>query len=294
MDLVVTTKTYPEQGETVIGESFFVNPGGKGANQAVAISKMGARVEMVGVVGQEFGRELISSLKDYKVSTKYVRKNKEISSGTAIIIVQNGDNRIILNPSANFDFKKADVDRALKSAKPGDILLTQIEIPIEIVEYALKKGKQLGMITFLNPAPAAKIADDVFQYIDYFLPNQIEAQLYTEIFPNDLSDAKKCAQKLLKKGVKNVLITLGDKGSYFLNANLEHHSLPYNVMTVDTTGAGDTYIGTFLTAIAEKRSIIEAMKIASLAASIMIQRLGAQKAIPHRKEIEKVLKEYEN
>jgi ribokinase len=294
MDLAVVTKVIPDEGETIIGDSFFANPGGKGANQAVAIAKMGANVEMVGAVGKEFGNDLINALNSYHVSTKFVKKYDNISSGTATIIVTNGENRIIINSAANSRISKQDIDLALLDAKEGDYLLCQLEVPLSVVEYALSQAKVKGMMTCLNPAPYLALPPSLFHQIDYLIPNQSETKLYTGIYPHDLAEAKQASLLLLEKGVKNVLITLGEKGSYFYNSKEEHFIPAYQVPAIDTTGAGDTYIGAFLTMLSEGKSIKEAMTLAGLAASITIQRLGAQKAIPYRHELEQRIHHYEN
>ncbi len=285
MDLVVVTKKMPRPGETLMGDSFFTNPGGKGANQAVTIAKMGNVVEMVGAVGHEFGEELIDTLKSYDVSTKYVRRHNDVSSGTATIIVTNGDNQIILHPASNFLITKNDIDEALASANVGDFLLCQLEIPVEIVEYAILQAKAKGMITFLNPAPSLKLNENIFGALDYFMPNQSETEFYTGLYPLNVEQAKKAAQKLITLGVKNVVITLGDGGAYYFDGKAEYYKSANTVATVDTTGAGDTYIGTFLTMIVEGKPVREAMEYANKAASITIQRMGAQQAIPYRKEL---------
>lgn len=285
MDLVVVTKVFPKDGETIMGESFFTNPGGKGANQAVTVAKMGLPVEMVGTVGKEFGDELLHTLHTYNISTKFVTNLPDINSGTATIIVSNGDNRIILNPAANYEITTVHIDAALNEAKPGDFLLCQLEIPPLLVEYALKKGKEKGLITFLNPAPAAPLHDHIFPFVDYFMPNQTESEFYTGIYPTNAASAIEVVNALLLKGTKNVLVTLGDEGAYFGNNIDGHFEKALRVPTLDTTGAGDTYIGTFLTMVAEKKAIATAMRLATLAASITVQRMGAQIAIPYRHEL---------
>lgn len=286
MDLVVVTKNFPKKGETVTGQSFFTNAGGKGANQAVAISKMGSNVELVGAVGKEFGEELIQTLNHYNVSTRFVKRLDNVSSGTATILISNGDNRIILNPAANYAITEEDIDRALIDAKEGDYLLCQLEIPASIVTYAFKKAKQIGMVTFLNPAPAIELSETIFQTCDYLIPNQTEAEFYTDIYPHSVEDARMAALTFLSKGVKNVILTLGDKGAYFYNGTIEHFQPIKALEAVDTTAAGDSYIGAVITYLSERRSIKEAMEVANRAASLTIQRLGAQQAIPYRNELE--------
>lgn len=286
MDLVVVTKTFPKKGETITGQSFFTNPGGKGANQAVTIAKMGSEVEMVGAVGHDFGIDLINALRKYNVSTKHVKHLDGVSSGTATIIVSQDDNRIILNPAANYSLKVEDIAMALEDAHEGDYLLCQLEVPLEIVDFALKVAKTKKMVTFLNPAPSVDLPQSMFECCDFFIPNQTESEHYTGIYPHNMDESKIAATKLLEKGVKNVLITLGEKGAYFFNGRDEHFRAAHEVEALDTTGAGDTYIGTFLTILSENQNVVDAMDYASRAASITIQRMGAQQAIPYRHEID--------
>jgi ribokinase len=294
MDLVVVANSFPKKGETTMGNDFFTNPGGKGANQAVALAKMGADVEMVGAVGQEFGDELLKTLKKYNVSTTYVKNHKNVSSGIATIIVADGDNRIIVNAGSNALISKEDVDKALHKASAGDFMLCQLEIPLPIVEYALVQAKAKGMVTFLNPAPYASLTAAIFTNADYFLPNQSETLLYTDIYPSNVEEARKAAQKITELGIKNVLITLGENGAYFYNKEKEYYVPAYETKALDTTGAGDTYVGTFLSMLAEQKEISDAMDCASLASSITVQRLGAQQAIPYRAELEKLRRQHAN
>lgn len=286
MDLVVVTDDVPKSGETITGRSFFTNPGGKGANQAVAIAKMGGCVEMVGVLGNEFRNELLDALLPLNVSTNFIRHNQHINTGTATIIVSNGDNRIIINPGANYSINEQDVDAALANAQKGDYLVCQLEIPVEIVEYALRQAKVKGMITFLNPAPANRLNEKMFNFVDYIIPNQTEAEFYTGFYPHNNETALHVANKFMEFGVGNVLITMGEKGAFFANKNENHYKAGYQVVALDTTGAGDTYIGTFVTMLAEGKGIEASMGFANLAASITVQRFGAQKSIPFRKELE--------
>lgn len=202
MDLVIKAPFMPENGMTIGGEGFMTNPGGKGANQAAAIGKLGGNVRMVGCVGEAFGAELKGALDGYGVNTEYVKSVGGVSSGIAVIIVVDGDNRIILDAGANAKVSESLVDEALKEAEAGDYLVSQLEIDLSIVEYALKKAKEKGMVTLLNPAPAAKLSEGILANSDYFIPNQSEAEFYTGIYPEDEASAKKCAEKLSEQGVK--------------------------------------------------------------------------------------------
>ena len=196
MDLVIRAPRVPEAGETLSGEGFMTNPGGKGANQAVAVAKAGGEAYMVGCVGREFGKELSDALTQYGVHTDYVRAEEDVSSGIAVIVVADGDNRIILDAGSNARADEALVDRALATAQAGDYLLLQLEIPLSTVGYALKRAKERGMITVLNPAPAAKLGKAALACCDWFTPNQTEAQFYTGIFPSDEESIRACAEKL--------------------------------------------------------------------------------------------------
>lgn len=285
MDLVVGAPFMPRGGMTIQGSGFMTNPGGKGANQAVAVSKLGGDCYMVGCVGKEFGDELLDALKSYGVHTEHVQKLNGISSGIAVIIVVDGDNRIILDRGANGCLTEALIDKAFESAEAGDFLVTQLEVEQSIVEYSLKRAKELGMNTVLNPAPAAKLSEAVLSRCDYFIPNQTEAEFYTGVYPEDEDSIKRCAGKLREQGVKNVLITLGGEGSVFVGENELVRVQACKVKVIDTTAAGDTYLGAFVTRLSEGGSVEDAMRLASAASAITVTRRGAQQSIPLRNEI---------
>ncbi|MEG1711305.1 MAG: ribokinase, partial [Clostridia bacterium] len=216
MDLVIRTARMVEEGETISGNEFMTNAGGKGANQAVAVAKMGGRVHMVGNVGKlAFSQELIESLKKYGVNVDFVQSVEEISSGIAMIIVTENDNRIIIDSGANYTLTKADVDKALERAQEGDYLLTQMEILTEITEYALEMGKAKGMVTIFNPAPYKEISENAFKGLEYIIPNQKECEALTGIYPIDEISFKKASFILREKGVKKVIVTMGKKGSMY-------------------------------------------------------------------------------
>ena len=286
MDLVIKAPYMPENGVTMHGEGFMTNPGGKGANQAAAIGKLGGEVYMVGCVGDAFGDELKTTLCKYGVHTRYVDKLSGISSGIAVILVVDGDNRIILDAGANGKVDLALIDKALSSADRGDYLVTQLEIEQNVVEYALKIAKEKGMTTILNPAPAAKVSEGILANCDFFIPNQSEAEFYTGIYPKDEASAQKCAEVLAGFGVKNVVITLGAEGSASVCGGVYEKVDSFPAKAIDTTAAGDTYVGALVTKLAEGASMKEAMIFASKASSITVTRRGAQQSIPYRNEVD--------
>ena len=285
MDLVIKAPYMPENGVTISGEGFMTNPGGKGANQATAVGKLGGNAYMIGCVGDAFGEQLISTLNGYNVHTDYVEKLNNVSSGIAVIVVVDGDNRIILDSGANGLVNKSLIDRALASAKAGDYLICQLEIGLAMVEYALSKGREKGMITVLNPAPAKRLTDVIISNSDYFIPNQSEAEFYTGIYPKDEATARQCAEILAEKGVQHVLITMGKEGSVCVSNGKFMKVDSFKVNAIDTTAAGDTFVGAFITALSEGKDIKNAMTFANKASSITVTRSGAQQSIPTRDEI---------
>lgn len=290
MDLTIRAPHAPKKGETLIGEGFLVTPGGKGANQAVACAKLGAKTLMVGCVGNEFGDELLKSLQNCGTDVRFVERRQDVSSGIAMIIVSEGDNRIIIDSGANAKADNALIDRALEVAEAGDYLVVQLEIGLDTVCYALAQAKAKGMVTLLNPAPAAELPKSVFGNCDYFLPNQSETQFYTGIYPDNEENAKRAAAKLKESGVKNVIITMGEQGSVLISENKYIKTNAVKAHAVDTTAAGDTYVGAFVTKLAEGAKEEEAMRFANAAAAVTVTRRGAQTAIPTREEAEAMLK----
>lgn len=285
MDLVVETDIVPESGVTVTGEGFMTNPGGKGANQAVAVSKSGGDVQMIACVGDQFGEELIETLKSYNVGVEKVQRKTEVSSGVAVVILSGGDNRIILNKGSNAFVDAKTVEYGLKDVKSGDYVIAQLEIPVKSVVRAMQIGKSKNLVTVLNPAPAAELPKEVWQYVDYFIPNQSETEFYTGIYPSDLEQARRAAQSLFRKGVKNVVITMGCFGAAAFTECKTVHVPACKVEAVDTTAAGDTFVGALVTMLSEGKTLEEAMTYANKAAAITVSRIGAQQSIPYRSEV---------
>ena len=287
MDLVIHAPFMPEHGMTIHGSDFMTNPGGKGANQAVAVAKLGGNSYMVGAVGAAFGSELKGALHQYGVNTDFVREYDHISSGIAMILVVDGDNRIILDAGANRLVDKELIDRAFACAAEGDYLICQLEIPQELVRYALQKAKELKMTTIFNPAPAARLIDGIMENVDIFITNQSETEFYTGIYPADEKTQIEAAGKLQKLGCSTVLITLGAQGSCVISNDQYDQVDGYPAHAIDTTAAGDTYIGAFAAKLSEGGSLHEAMDRASKASAITVTRRGAQQAIPYKSEIDR-------
>lgn len=274
-DLVINTPYIPQQGETLMGSGFFTAHGGKGANQAVAASRSEASVLMCGAVGDdEFGRLAKQSLVDEGIDCKYVKTIDNCSSGVAVIIVNDGDNRIILDPGANYSVSKEDVDAFLNNSESGDIFLTQLELPIDVVSYALKRAKEKGLYVVLNPAPCHKEIVSSLKYVDLLIPNETE-----------------CAQlggiDKLKRDDLTIIVTLGSKGYRIINRSMDETYPCLKVKAIDTTAAGDTFIGALLAMLLEGTSLVDAAKYASKAASIACTRKGAQPSIPYKRELRK-------
>lgn len=286
MDLVIEAPYMPGKGETLTGGGFMRNPGGKGANQAVAVSKLGGDARMVGGVGDAFGRELVDALSGYGVNVDGVREYAGASSGVAVIVIADGDNRIILDPGSNKLLDEKLVDDALSDACAGDYLVCQLEIDQKIVKHALSAAKAKGMTTFLNPAPAAKLLDGILCNADWFIPNQTEAEFYTGVRPDTEAEQIEAIRRLCGLGVKNVVLTLGENGSATVSNGEYIHVDACKADVVDTTGAGDTFIGAFTVALSEGKPVAEAMRFASRAASLAVTKRGAQQAVPYRSELD--------
>lgn len=286
MDLVTVCERAPKGGETLFGKEFFQVPGGKGANQAVAIGKLGTQVTMLGKIGDDsFGKDLVASMKNSGVNTEYI-ENSASSTGIAKIIVEaNGQNRILVVSGANMDVDRAYIDRHIDVINDSDILVTQLEIPIDTVEYVLKKAKEAGKITILNPAPAAQLNDEIIKNSDIIIPNESELGIITGMPANTLNEIEAAAQKLLNMGVKELIVTLGSQGSLHLNKKGSTIHSAYKVNAVDTTAAGDSFIGGLVKNIQDD-NLDEAIEFATKVSAITVTRKGAQISIPTIEEVE--------
>lgn len=290
-DMVVKATKLPLPGETVLGGTFFMNAGGKGANQAVAAARLGGDVTLVTKVGNDiFGKQTIEGLQKENINTGYVFVDEAAPSGTALIMVnEEGENCIVVAPGANANLLPADIS-TVKDITEAAIILMQLEIPMKTIVAIAKNAKVNHQKIIINPAPAQKLDDDLLDGLFLITPNETEASLLTGITVIDEETASQASKIFLDKGVKNVIITLGKEGAYFENNNV-HYKIPApTVKALDTTAAGDTFSGAIAVALTEKPDMStigweNAIKFAIAAASISVTRLGAQASVPYRKEI---------
>ncbi len=287
MDLVATGKRIPVVGETVLGETFKQVPGGKGANQAAAMGRLHGDVAMIGKVGEDaFGEALIQALAEAKVETKDVTK-APTSTGIALITVQaDGDNAIVVVPGANAELKPADIDAAKATIEESEIVITQLETPMDTVTYALKLAKKLGKVTILNPAPAVRLKDELIQNVDYLTPNETELAILSGMPTESQEELEAAAKAMMNKGVKVLIVTLGSKGCLVIDENGTRQFSAFKVKAVDTTAAGDSFNGGVAVALAEGKSLEEAIGFATKVGALTVQKAGAQSSLPTREEVD--------
>ncbi|MEP7374318.1 MAG: ribokinase [Chitinophagaceae bacterium] len=286
-DMVVKSKKLPLPGETILGGTFFMNAGGKGANQAVAAARLGGNVTLVTKVGNDiFGKQTIEGLKKENINTDYVFVDEETPSGTALIMVnEEGENCIVVAPGANAKLLPGDIGQ-IRSIADAEIILMQLEIPMETIEAVAKLVKMNQQKLIINPAPAQPLSDELLNGLFLLTPNETEAFLLTGIKVDNETTASEAANIFLSKGVQNVIITLGKQGAYFQNNNIELKVDAPLVQAMDTTAAGDTFSGALTVAIMEKMEWKDAIQFAVRAASISVTRMGAQASVPYRNEID--------
>lgn len=286
MDIVVETERYPQVGETLLGDKIRFIPGGKGANQAVAASRLGADTAMIGAVGDDaFGQELLSALRSDGVDVSGVNCISDMTTGVASIYVAEGDNSIIVVPGANFQVTPEDIDKHEDKLKQADIVLLQLEIPVETVVYAARKAKELGKTVVLNPAPAQPLPEDIFNHIDYITPNRSELGRYTGM-DTEGEELEQAMRRLKEMGARHVVTTLGASGSAYLNEEGDMRTIEgYRVSSVDSTGAGDCYNAGLAVAITKGQSLKEAVDYAGLVSALAVTKFGAQAGMPTEAEV---------
>ena len=289
VDLTTFTNQFPKPGETIFGEKFDLGFGGKGANQAVAARLCGAEVFMVARVGSDlFGPATIENFRKQGIDATHVKQVDGLSSGVAPIFVEpSGQNRILVVKGANDALKPADVDAAADVLKSVDCIVLQFEIPIETVYYTVGFARKHGIRCIVNPAPAQPIDMAALKDLDYFVPNEHEAETISGIPVKTAEDAKVCAAKLVSGGVKRVIITLGANGSLIASREGAEHVPPFAVKTIDSTGAGDAFIGSFAVFLGEGMPEKEALRRANLYAGLSTTGVGTQKSFYQRASFEK-------
>lgn len=287
-DMVINMDRLPLPGETLLGGRFFMNSGGKGANQAVAAARLGGKITFIAKVGNDpFGIRSIDQYKAEGIGTKHVLIDKEHPSGVALILVDaHGENSIAVASGANANLTPQDVDEARAVIEEGDIVLMQLETPIETVERAALIGKQMGKKVILNPAPAQSLSSSLLGCLYMLIANETEAEFISGIQIVDMDSVARAADIICSKGVENVVITLGSKGAFVKERGAYHQVPALKVKAVDATAAGDTFCGAICVALAEGKSITEAVEFANRAAAVTVTRMGAQSSLPYRREVE--------
>jgi ribokinase len=284
IDLTTFADRFPKPGETIFGNKFDLGFGGKGANQAVAARLCGAEVFMVARVGSDlFGPATIENFRKQGIDPTHVKQIEGLSSGVAPIFVEpNGQNRILVVKGANDALKPADVDAAAETLKSADCIVLQFEIPVETVYYTIEFARKHGIRCILNPAPAQPVDLNALKDLDYFVPNESEAETITGGPVKNVEDARKCAEKLVAGGIRRVIITLGANGSLLASSDGSEHVPPFAVNAIDSTGAGDAFIGSFAVFLGEGVPEKEAVRRANLYAGLSTTGVGTQKSFYDR------------
>jgi len=286
-DMVIKTEKLPVPGETILGGTFLMNPGGKGANQAVAAARLGGKVTFITKRGNDlFGNQAVGLLMREGIDTQYIVKDTELPSGVALITVDSaGENSIVVAPGSNGNLLSEDIPVVIFEESKYEILLLQLEIPIETVEFSAVTASEHGIKVILNPAPACKLPDNLLKHTWLITPNETEAEALTGVKINNIISAESAAVSLQERGVKNVIITLGEAGAFVKSDNYSGIVPGVKVIPVDTTAAGDVFNGALAVAISEGKELNEAVLFANIAASISVTRMGAQASAPYRNEI---------
>ena len=288
MDLVVSVPRHPRPGETLLGGAFHTFPGGKGANQAVAAARLGAPVRMIGRLGADkFGDALLATLQDDGVDTRWVQQDAQAASGVALITVSaDGQNTIVVAAGANGRLSTADVQAAEDAFADAVVVVLQLEIPLPAVEAAARLGRKHGAAVVLNPAPAQPLSAELLALADYLVPNQSELELLS-----GEPDLERGIRVLLERSVRNLVVTLGERGARWVSAAGSVEVPAFAVRAVDTVAAGDAFVGAFAAALAEGRPVQDALLRGNAAGALAVTRAGAQPSLPARVELDDFLRE---
>ncbi len=292
MDLVVRAPRIPKPGETIIGaDDLHMIPGGKGANQAYASAMLGAEVSMVGRVGDDmFGEQLITSLKKAGVDTHNITRDSDAPTGIAMIVVEEGgQNSIVVSSGANWRISPMDVLRAETVIRSANLILLQVEIPLPAVIKAAQFAKDHGVKVVLNPAPAQQLPAELLSLTDILIPNETEAAMLSGCDVGTDDGIRQAAARLCQSGVKTIIMTRGSRGASMITENEIVHFPAFSVEPVDTTAAGDAFVGSFAVALAEGRSITEAVRYGNAAGALSTTKSGAQPSMPGRDDLDKIL-----
>jgi len=287
MDFVVSVKNFPHPGETLFGRSFGMFPGGKGANQAVCCAKLGVATHFIGRIGTDIlGEKLAASMQRDGVQLDSLIRDEGSSTGIALITVdRTGQNEIVVVSGGNMRLTPDDIESKQDLFATARVLLVQLETPRETVIRAVSLAKQHNLLTILNPAPACKLPGSLLRMVDYLTPNETEAEILTGIKVKDTSSAERAGRKLLTKGVKHVIVTLGRRGSLLLAPGTAKYFPAPRVKAVDATAAGDAFSGALAVSLAEGSVVEEAIPFATTVAALSVTRMGAQSSLPTREEV---------
>jgi ribokinase len=282
-DISFSGSKIPSVGETILGNNYNIGPGGKGCNQAIAISRLGGKVNFISKIGKDaYGQLAIETLRQNKIDISTITESCDHQTGVAGIMVdeKTGKNAINVITGAPSTFTVTEINKDIDKIKNSKIFLTQLEVPKDVILYSLKTARENKVLTILNPAPASEISKEFFDYIDYFTPNETEAEFYTGIKINNKADAKVASIKLLNLGLKKVIITLGEKGLFYSDGIEDIYLKAMSVKSIDTTGAGDAFNGGLAFALSENKSIKNALNLANQVAGLSTTKLGAGNSMP--------------
>jgi ribokinase len=292
-DLAFRTPQLPNWGQTIMGSEFRLGPGGKGSNQAVAAARLGAKVSFISKLGRDpFGDLARDTYKKEGIDTRYLFESDHATGAASIVVHETkGENAIVVVPGACFQMNAVEVDRTRPLIEQSSVFMTQLELPMPVVERGLELAHGSGVRTILNPAPAFDLPRSIYPLCDYFTPNESEAAMLAGIPVTDIASAERAADEFLRRGVRNVVITLGAEGAFVKGSGVAQHVRAFNAgPVVETTGAGDAFNGGFAVALSEGRDVVEAVRFGCGVAGISVTRYGTAPSMPSRAEVDSLLR----